>query len=85
MNETQREALAVANIRKRAEERAAASEVGGVREWFDIAFLLKVLDNQANLLKQAHFLADQGIDNSGAVNAYQLKAVLDGERTVGDA
>jgi hypothetical protein len=38
------QSYALAQIRERHEERIASGMVGGVREWFEIATLLKVVD-----------------------------------------
>lgn len=76
-------------IRKRSEKRKQSGAVGGIQEWFEIDTLLRVLDDRAEALEQsrqiidqAQMLADQGIRGAGAVNAYRLKAALDGEKVI---
>lgn len=39
-------------IRERNEKRKASEEIGGVREWFEIDYLLRYIDNLEAKLKE---------------------------------
>lgn len=43
--------MSLERIRADAKKRAESQEVGGVREWFDIAFLLKEIDKRDKMLE----------------------------------
>lgn len=47
------------NIRQRAEDRRATGLAGGVREWFDLDYLLRILDTKLCKRCKAKVEADE--------------------------